>query len=60
MVNHMTNHSPIQHVVNIVMTNLPTHSQVLTPQPRVIVQHPVLTIPPSAVTLPQLMAMVVH
>lgn len=60
VVNPMIIHSPIQHVVNIVVTNLLTHSRMVTPQPRVIVQQIMVTIPPYGVTLPQLTTVVVQ
>ena len=60
MVNHVIVHSPIQHAVNAIVTNLPTNSQVVTPQPRVMVQKPVVTIQPSGATLPQLTTIVLQ
>ena len=60
MVNPVIVHSPIQHMVNIVVANIPTHSQVVTSQVRETPKHPIVKIPPSRVTLPQLTTTIVQ
>lgn len=46
-------HSLVQLAVNIVVTNHPTHSRVVTPQPRVTIQQPAVAIHQYVVTVPQ-------
>ena len=60
MMNPITIHSPAEHVVNIIVNQHSTSSQVVIPKTRVSVQQPTVTVSQPTVTVPQLMVMVQH
>lgn len=52
VMNPITIHSPVQHVVNTIGTQHPISQQVMIPPPRVPVQQPTVNVPQSTVMVP--------
>lgn len=52
MMNPITIHSPLQHVVNMIGIQHPISSQVMIPPSGVLIQQPMITIPHSAIMVP--------
>jgi hypothetical protein len=52
MMNPVTPHSPVQHVVNTIGTQYSAPSRVVIPQPRTMVHQPTVIVHQSTMTVP--------